>query len=441
MPKTPRRPLSNAPHHPEESGSRFLILWGLLAGVIVGLAFNYWGDQPLRAWLLKNIIDPTGQIFLRSLFLIVVPLVFSSLAVGIANLGSAEVVSRLSWRLGGYYVVTSAIAILIGQALVLLIHPGGNIAPEVLDASRESMANQVSGLMEKSLVIHESFWPGILYKIIPSNALDAMGSGNMLGVIFTALLVGLALVHLPHTDKTQAFRHILEALSDIAIKVVGWIMKLAPIAVAALMISVVSQLGMEVLKQLSLYVLVVLFGFVIHATLTYGFILRAVIGMGPIEFIRKAMPTILTAFSTSSSSATMPASIRTLQNNFKVPRKLATFSIPLGATINMDGTALFEVVAALFIAQVFGIEISLAGHITLALLVLVTSIGVAGIPGASIPLIMAAMATVGIPPEGIALILGVDRLLDMCRTVINVVGDLVGALYLAKISLKHGDEL
>jgi len=409
------------------------ILWGLLVGSIIGVLFNVWGDHPTRGWLLKNILDPVGQIFLRSLFVVVVPLVFSSLIIGVSNLGSSKHIGKLGLRIAGYYIVTSFMAILIGQGLVTLVSPGENVSQTFIQESRESMSQQVGSLMQKTEVVHENLWPGVLYKIFPNNLMQAMTEGNMLGIIFLALMIGILLVRLPASPAKESFRHVLETITELSVMFVGWIMKIAPFAVAALIISVIAKMGSGILVQLSQYVAVVIAGFAIHLIIVQGALLRFLIQIPISEFFKRALPVFVTAFTTSSSNATMPTSIRTLQNRFGVSPSIATFSIPLGATINMDGTALFEIVAALFVAQVFGIHLGVEQHLALIFLVLVTSIGVAGVPGGSIPILMAAMATLGIPPEGIALILGVDRLLDMGRTVVNVTGDLVGSLYLAKV--------
>jgi len=221
-------------------------------------------------------------------------------------------------------------------------------------------------------------------------------------------------------------------LSEVSVKIVGWIMKIAPYAVAALMINAVSGFGAVFMKKLVWYVLVVIGGLLIQFCIVYGCILKFVLKVPVLQFYKKAVPIFLTAFSTSSSAATMPVTIRTLEKEFGVPDSITTFSVPIGVTVNMDGTALFEVLAAIFVAQLLGVDLSLMEHFTLVFLVLITSIGVAGVPGGSLPILMAAMASLNIPVEGIALVLGVDRLLDMSRTVTNVTGDSVAALFLAR---------
>ncbi len=408
------------------------IFIGLVVGAVIGAFFNLWGPHPVRDWILDNLCAPIGTAFLRSLFMVVVPLVLSSLTVGVCNLGSGQNIGRLGGRLIGFYMATVLVAIFIGQALVSIIQPGAGVSPELIESSRQSFESQVAGLRERSAMVSDSLWPGLVETIIPRNIIFEFSETNMLSIIFVAVIFGLALLSI-EPKKALAVQDVLSAVSEASIKIVGWIMLFAPIAVAALMITAVSQFGFEVMGSVIFYIGVVLLGYATHFFVTYSAIVRLLIRMPLKEFYRRSWPVIATAFSTSSSNATMPTTMRTLEKEFGLPKSITTFSVPLGATINMDGTALFEVVAALFIAQVFGIHIGLLGQVTLVVLILVTSIGVAGVPGGSIPILMSAMAALGIPPEGIALVLGVDRLLDMGRTVVNVTGDVLGGLYLARV--------
>ena len=404
---------------------------GLIAGSLLGLALRAWGPHPAREWLLANVAEPIGQAFLRGLFMVVVPLIFSSLALGVAQLGSLRQVGRLGGRLGAYYMLTTLIAILIGQALVLTVRPGAGLDPAVAAAAREAMASQVAGLAEKSQGVPASLWPGLVQTVIPRNVVQAMAEGNTLAVIFVAMVFGLALLKI-EPGRAAAMRQVLGATAEACEVIVGWIMRLAPVAVGALIMLAVTRLGLDLLRSVALYMAVVVAGYLLHLFGTYAVLARWLGGWSPRAFYREALPILVTAFGTSSSNATLPTTLRALEERFRVPPALARFSAPLGATVNMDGTALFEAVAALFIAQVFGVEIGWGGQVTLVALVLITSIGVAGIPGGSLPVLMSAMALLGIPAEGIALILGVDRLLDMGRTVVNVTGDVVGTLYLAR---------
>lgn len=408
------------------------ILYGLIVGTIIGVIFNYWGENPIREAILENVVTPLGQLFLRSLFMVIVPLVFSSLTCGVTNLGSVGHVGRLGWRLGAYYVATTFIAILIGQVLVLSFQPGLGVSEDYIHGAQANLSEQVEGLMSKSKMVNKSLWPGIVSKIVPKNVIEAFAEGNMLAVIFVSILFGLALLSI-NKEKSLVTQNVLHSISDASIKIIGWIMKFAPYAVAALMIGAVSRFGIEIMGNVLMYMGVVILAFLLHFFGTYGLLIKYIIKIPLKEFFKRAYPAQVTAFSTSSSNATMPTTIHTLEKRFGVPESITTFSIPIGATVNMDGTAMFECVAAIFVAQVFGVDISLTGHLTLVFLVLFTSIGVAGVPGGSIPILMSAMAMLGIPPEGIALVLGVDRLLDMCRTTINVTGDMSAALYLSRV--------
>jgi Na+/H+-dicarboxylate symporter len=407
----------------------FKIVLGLFAGVIIGLFLNFSKESVWVQILNDNVLSPLGSIFLRSLFMIVVPLVLSSLVVGVARLGSVQRLGKMGTYLGCYYLITSFIAVVIGQILVTVLEPGAGLSQDLVNHVKADSAGTVASLMEKSSAVGTSLWPGILDTIIPKNIFGAMADGNMLGIIFVAILLGVSLRAMG-TQKAKPLVDMMESLAQCSIIIVGWIMRIAPFAVAALMATAISRFGLDILSNLAQYVGVVVLGYFIHILFTYQMIVRYVLKYPFKIFLRKMIPIFATAFSTSSSSATMPTTIRTCEKSFGVKEEIAAFSIPLGATVNMDGTALFECIAALFIAQVFGVEIGLSGQVSLVFLVVLSSIGVAGVPGGSIPILMSAMAMLGIPPEGIALILGVDRLLDMGRTVVNVTGDAVGALFL-----------
>ena len=421
--------------------SNWGIFIGLVIGSIIGLFFHKWGADPVRDWLLFNVIQPVGTVFLRSLFMVIVPLVAGSLLVGVVNLGSGKLLKKLGWKVVLFYMSTTFCAIVVGQTVINTLQPGAGISQELRDQAIESSKSQVESLKEKSSWVGKSLWPGIIDKIIPKNILREYGATNMLAIIFVSLLFGIALLGMGEGQNKLAFVGFFSILSEVSVKIVGWIMKIAPYAVAALMINAVASFGLDIMKNLMAYVLIVMGALLTQFFVVYGIILKIFLKIPLSQFYKNALPIFLTAFSTSSSAATMPVTIRTLEKRFGVPNSITTFSVPIGVTVNMDGTALFEVMAAIFIAQVFGVDLSLMEHFTLVFLVLITSIGVAGVPGGSLPILMAAMASLNIPVEGIALILGVDRLLDMCRTVTNVTGDSVAALFLArseKVQLKVG---
>lgn len=415
----------------KNSASSFRIVYGLIAGIIIGILLQSFASAEITSWLSSNVTGPIGNFFLRSLFMIVVPLVVSSLTVGVSDLGSIGNLGRYGKRAGLFYLSTTVLAVLIGQLAVNTFQPGTGIDPDYMAAAQVEFQEQTKGLRLKSELVNESLWPGLIDKVVPKNILEEWAATNMLSVIFVSILFGAALLRIEGTRK-KSLTDTLHTISDITIQVVHWIMKIAPLAVACLMINAILAFNVAILGNLAKYMLVVVIGYGLHFFLSYGLIIKFVLKLNPLRFYKAMMPVFLTAFSTSSSNATLPTTIAHLKERFGVPDRIVTFTAPLGATVNMDGTSLFEVVAALFIAQVFGIDLTLTQHLTVVVLVVITSIGVAGVPGGSIPLLMSAMAAVGIPPEGIALILGVDRILDMGRTVVNVTGDSLCALYLAK---------
>lgn len=412
------------------------IFIGLIVGCLIGLVFNSLKAHPDYGFLVTQITDkvlyPVGNVFLQSLFMIIVPLVFSSLIVGVADMGNPASVGRLSKRLVVFYACSTLIAILVGQTLMGTMKPGNSIPKSKAEEVAANMQDKMSSMKEKSSMVGKSLWPGLLTRIVPRNIIDQFGENNMLSVIFVSLLFGLSLLYMPNGPPRESFLHVMSALSTLSITIIKWIMKTAPFAVAALLAIAVSEFGLDLMKSMVFYVLVMFMGMLLHIFGTYSLFLKFLIKIPVKEFFSRMIPVFTTAFSTSSSSATMPVTMDTLEKKFGAPRKIVSFSIPIGTVVNMDGTALFEVAATLFIAQVFGVPLTLTGLVLLVAIVFITSIGVAGVPGGSLPILMSSMVILGIPSEGLAIILGVDRLLDMGRTVVNVTGDSVVALYLTK---------
>ena len=417
------------------------IFIGLVLGCIIGLILNVLKpDESLEMlqqehwtqFITDNVFYPIGNVFLQSLFMIIVPLVFSSLIIGIADMKNPSSIGRLSKRLVVFYACSTLIAILIGQSFMQTLKPGEGIPSEKAKQVAMSMQDKMSSMKEKSSLVGDSLWPGILTKIVPRNIIDQFGDNNMLAVIFVSLLFGLSLLYLPAGSSKSSFIEFMSALSAMSILIIKWIMKTAPFAVTALIAIAISEFGLDLLKSMAFYVLVMAGGMLTHLFLTYSLFLRFLVKIPVIAFYKRMLPVFSTAFGTSSSSATMPVTMSTLENSFGVPRKIVSFSIPIGTVVNMDGTALFEVAAALFIAQIFGVPLGVSDLVLLIALVFITSVGVAGVPGGSLPILMSAIVILGIPAEGLAIILGVDRLLDMGRTVVNVTGDSIVALYLAR---------
>ncbi|HEX7118231.1 MAG TPA: dicarboxylate/amino acid:cation symporter [Longimicrobiales bacterium] len=406
------------------------ILLGLVLGAAAGVICNaLWKDAPALAWVVDNVAQPVGQVFLRMLFMVVVPLVFTSLALGVAGLGDIRRVGRIGGKTLGFFVATTAVAAAIGLVLTNLVEPGGALDPAVRTALLEAYATDAA---EKVGAAQTSgFGINTFVSIVPRNPLDAAARGDMLGLIFFTIVFGVALTRLPESLSKPVLR-VIEGIGEAVSVMIGFAMKLAPIGVAGLIFAVTARFGFDVLRSLGLYVVMVLGGLALHQVVIIPAFARGLVGVRPSDFFRRTRTLMVTAFSTSSSNATLPTTIRTAQEEFGVPKHVAGFVLPLGATMNMNGTALFEGMTVLFLAQVFGVHLSLPMQIVVVAMAVVTAIGAAGVPSGSIPLLVMVLEMVGVPGEGIALVLGVDRILDMSRTVPNVTGDLLTSLVVTK---------
>jgi DAACS family dicarboxylate/amino acid:cation (Na+ or H+) symporter len=406
------------------------ILFGLVLGAAAGVLANSLArESPRLDWIVNNVAQPVGQIFLRLLFMVVVPLVFASVTLGIASLGDLRRIGRVGGKTLLLFLATTTIAVTVGLTLVNLINPG-----EALDSGiRSQLLAEYSSQAGQTVAVakQEPFGINTFVNIVPRNPVAAAASGDMLGLIFFSLIFGIALTLITKELAGPVLR-VLEGLNQAVIVIIGFAMRLAPLGVFGLIFSVTAKFGFDVLRSLALYVVTVLAALLLHQFGVIGLISKLVLGINPGSFFSRSRALMITAFSTSSSSATLPTTIRTAEENFGVPREVAGFVLPLGATMNMNGTALFEGVSVLFLAQVFGIQMDLLTQVLVILLAVISSIGVAGVPGGSIPLLVMVLDMVGVPGEGIALILGVDRILDMARTVPNVTGDLLTSLIVAK---------
>lgn len=433
------------------------ILLALVLGVVCGVTANLLtrpaavrpktllllAAQPMAAWpagvpwaalaaeepswvelLIRWVMGPIGQVFLRMLFLTVVPLVFASLALGVAQLGRMGNLGRIGLRTFAYFGVTMTMAVIIGLALVNTIEPGVGLPPETSQRLLQEYRQEATEKAGRP----SGFGVETFVNIVPRNPLAAMVQMDMLAVIFFALLVGIGLTRIPE-ERARHLIIVLEGVNDLMITVIGWAMLLAPYGVFALIFSVTARFGFELLELLIWYVVCVLFGLAIQMFGVLSILLATLSRLNPLTFFRKARNVMITAFSTSSSNATLPTSIKTAEEELGIPPPIAGFVLPLGATMNMNGTALFEGVTVVFLAQVFGVPLTFGDQIIVIVLAVLTAIGAAGVPGGSLPLLAMVLTTVGVPEMGIALILGVDRLLDMCRTTLNVIGDLAAATY------------
>lgn len=378
-------------------------------------------------WIITYIMQPVGQVFLRLLFLTVIPLVFSSLALGVAQLGSMGSLGRIGLKTFTFFIVTMTMAVIIGLSLVNAVRPGDQISPQ----TRDQLMEEFRGPAGEKTREPTKFGIDTFINIVPRNPLQAMVEMQMLSVIFFALLIGIGLSRIS-PERSRVVQHVLEGINELMIVIIGWAMKIAPYGVFALIFSTTARFGLEILASLGVYVAVVLIGLALQMFGVISFLVAALARLSPWVFFRKVRNVIITAFSTSSSNATLPTSIKTSEEELGVPAPIAGFVIPLGATMNMNGTALFEGVTVVFLAQVFGVELTLGQQIIVVVMAVLTSIGAAGVPGGSLPLLAMVLVMVGVPEIGIALILGVDRILDMCRTTLNVVGDIAAATVVAR---------
>jgi len=400
------------------------ILLGLLGGAAVGVTVNLLvGPAPGVEWILRNITEPLGRVWLNALIMVVIPLVLSTLALGVAGLGDVSRLGRIGLATLLSFLALTAVATVIGLALVNTVRPGGRLDPamrENLMATYKGQSSQMAGLSPGALGINT------FVNFVPRNPVKAMADGEMLAVIVFSLFIGVALTTIPR-DKAQPMLSLLESLAAVTIRIIEIVMRFAPYAVFFLIFSVTARFGLGLLATLATYVFTVIGGLVLFVVVGYSAALALVARRNPLDFFKKARIVMVTAFSTSSSNATLPTTLRVTEEDLGVPREIAGFVIPLGATANMNGTALFEGVTVLFIAQVFGRDLAFSQQIIVVLMSVVTAIGTAGVPGGSIPLLMMVLQMVQVPVEGIAIIIGVDRILDMCRTTVNVTGDMVTA--------------
>ncbi|MCG5055785.1 MAG: dicarboxylate/amino acid:cation symporter [Myxococcales bacterium] len=412
-----------------EAGTR-AIFAALAVGAAAGILANVTvADSPTLDWTLRNVTDPLGRIWLRSLVMVVVPLVLASLSVGIVGLGDIKRLGRMGGYTMTFFLGATAVSTTLGLVLVNLLHPGAALARETRDRLMATYAGDARSMT--TAAGGAKLGMNLLVEIVPANPLGAMAEGNMLSVIFFAVVLGAALLSLP-APRRAPLVGVLEALNDAMIVVIAFVMRLAPLGVFFLLFGVMARFGLDVLRSLALYVVVVVTGLAAHALVVLPAMAKVFAGVRPLAFLRRSRVVWATAFSTSSSSATLPTTLRVLERDFAIPREVSGFVAPLGATMNMNGTALFEGVTALFLAQVFGVELNLSAQVGVVLLATISAIGVAGVPGGSIPLLMVLLSTFGVPPAGIAIILGIDRLLDMCRSSVNVVGDLAAAAFVAR---------
>ncbi|HEX8142161.1 MAG TPA: dicarboxylate/amino acid:cation symporter [Pyrinomonadaceae bacterium] len=427
------------PDRPKGMPLHTRILLGLAVGVVAGVTVNrvLGGDHPRVVWVVDNITGPLGQLFLRLLLMIVVPLVFSSLVVGVAGIGDIRKLGRVGLKSFAYCLIISAISVVIGLTLANTIRPGKRIDPATSAALQQRYgsvaAKSVEEAQKSSASNQDSALLSVVKTIVPSNPVAAIASEtpNMLHLMFFALIVGIAITLIPVQVAAPLLRG-LEAIYEITAKIIDMIMKIAPYAVACLLFNNTARFGLDLLQALAWFVVTVLLGLSIHMFGVYSLSVYFLSRISPLEFFRRIKTVILTAFSTSSSNATLPTALRVSEENLGVPQEINSFVLTVGATANQNGTALYEGVTVLFLAQLAGVDLSLGQQLMVVYLAILGGIGTAGVPSGSIPFIIGVLATINVNPALIAIILGVDRILDMCRTTLNVAGDITAATFVAR---------
>ena len=436
------------PDKPKGLALHTRILIGLAVGVTAGVAVNFafGGDHPRVVWIIDNLTQPVGQIFLRLLLMIVVPLVFASLVVGVAGIGDIRKLGRVGLKSFGYCLVLSAISVVIGLTLANTIRPGQRIDPATSAALQQRYATDATKTVEaaKKSATAASPLMQVVDTLVPSNPLASIagvpsnpstatsaGNPNMLHLMFFALVIGIAITLIPIKVTAPLLRG-LEALYEVTAKIIEIIMKFAPYAVACLLFNNTARFGLDLLQALGWFVITVLLGLSLHMFGVYSLSIYFLSRLSPIDFFRRIKTVILTAFSTSSSNATLPTALKISEENLGVPQEINSFVLTVGATANQNGTALYEGVTVLFLAQLAGVDLSIGQQLMVVYLAILGGIGTAGVPSGSIPFIIGVLVTIGVNPALIAIILGVDRILDMCRTTLNVVGDLTAATYVAR---------
>ncbi|WP_164014860.1 dicarboxylate/amino acid:cation symporter [Pyxidicoccus trucidator] len=379
---------------------------------------------PWLSWAADSVAAPVGQIFIRLLLMLVVPMLFSALVMGVAELDLKQV-GRLGLRTLGYTVVFSAISVLIGLLLVNAIQPGAGLSDEARAMARG--APQVKAAPAPG----ETSFGSVFVSMVPTNPLKAAADGDFIGLIVFSLIFGMGLA-LTQGEAALRLKETIQGLYDVMMKLIDGVLRLAPFGVAALLFSMTARLGLGILAQLAAYVATVLLALGLHMFVVYSLSVRFLGGRNPIQFFRDIRLVMATAFSTASSSATLPTALKVAEENLKLPRNVSRFVLTAGSAMNQNGTALFEGVTVLFLAQVYGVPLSLPDQGLIMFICILAGIGTAGVPAGSIPVIAMILGMFKIPVEGLGLILGVDRFLDMCRTTLNVTGDLAAAVYVAR---------
>jgi DAACS family dicarboxylate/amino acid:cation (Na+ or H+) symporter len=402
------------------------MLAGLGLGAALGLAAGAWLPPATLDALISHATEPLGRIFLNLLFMLVIPLVLSALPLGVAGLGDLRSLGRIGLRTLLYTVAVSSIAVMIGVALVNAVEPGRAIPVEMRERLRASAPEAPAEAAETDAV-----GSALLVRLVPGNVVRAMAEGDLLAVMVFAVFLGVGMAAV-RSGPTRRLEETLEGVYQVVMWLLSVVIRAAPVGVFCLVFTLSARLGIDLLLQLGAYVMLVITGLAIHQFGVYSLSVGWLGGMNPLHFFSAVRPAMLTAFSTASSNATLPTALAVAESGLRLPAHVSRFVLTLGATANQNGTALFEGVTVLFLAQLYGVELSLAQQVTVVAICVLGGIGTAGVPAGSIPVVMMILGLIGVPAEGIGLILGVDRFLDMCRTSVNVTGDLAAAVVVAR---------
>ena len=413
------------------------ILSGLLLGAILGGGSNalFGGDAPALRWIVVQLTEPVGQLFLRLMLLLVVPLVASSLVLAVANLGDLRKVGRMGARSFALALAFSAASVLIGIGLANVLEPGRHMDPAITAQMQETFGEEAGKRTAAAPSMEASKAPltSIVQAFVPSNIFGSIAKDppDMLGLMVFSLFFGVLLLLIPAATAAPVVA-VAEGVNAAVSKGIHIALKLAPVAVFCLVFGMTARFGFGMLPSLGWFVGAVLLGLALQAGVVYSLALAVLARVSPLSFYRRIQEAVATAFSTSSSNATLPVTLRTSETGLGIPKPVGNFVLTIGATANQNGTALFEGVTVLFLAQLAGVDLTLGQQILVVYLAILGGIGTAGVPAASIPFVIAVLAMVGVNPALIAVVLGVDRLLDMCRTVVNVVGDLAMSAIVAR---------
>lgn len=406
------------------------MLIGFLVGLTAGLIVHVTAQEADWVSILTTYVtQPIGQVFLRLLFMLVIPLLFSALVIGIAELGDIGALKRVGVRTLLFTVLFSSVAVVSALVVVNLFRPGDGVDPVQAQALLE---NARAGA--QAIVAGQAERPGgvdALLAIVPSNIVASAAANDILALMFFALFFGIGLM-LVQTPASQTLKSAIEGLFDVSQRLIGIVIRIAPIAVACFMFNLAALFGWELLARLGAYVGVVLLALGIHMIVVYSAAVRLLGGMSPVHFFRQSQEAMVMAFSTASSNATLPTALRVAETKLMLPPRVSRFVLTIGSTANQNGTAIFEGVTVLFLAQFFGVDLHLGQQLLVLIICILGGIGTAGVPAGSLPVVALILGMVGVPPEGIGLVLGVDRFLDMCRTTLNVTGDLATAVVVAR---------